>query len=308
MLGHCTGRLVTGNRGMRKQSEFDAEAGLRRPALETRHGRRDQLAAPSAATRPTSCSQLAIDMGCLFSIDSDAHAPGQLDFQAYGCARAEELGLDPERIVNTWPVDRLLDVGRARYDLLGRDRRTVGRRAIFLRMSPEVEVRRSRRRTRTVSAYRRDGKVIVMIPDRFTRAEEAEWVATMLDRLEQSEQRRRRTDDAAERRARELCRDYLHGKVEPDVGALGRQHDHPLGVVHDRRPADPALRPAAGDAGLGGRLRAAARAGAPDRAEPQQARSGTGSTATRRPSGPRATSRASPTRPTLDLEPALTSD
>ena len=79
----------------------------------------------------------------------------------------------------------------------------------------QVEVRRSRRRKRTVSAYRRDGKVIVMIPDRFTRAEEAEWVTTMLDRLDRSEQRRRRTDDQLMRRARELCRDYLHDKVEP---------------------------------------------------------------------------------------------
>ena len=79
----------------------------------------------------------------------------------------------------------------------------------------EVEVRRSRRRKRTVSAYRRDGKVIVMIPDRFTRAEEAEWVTTMLDRLERSDKRRRRTDDQLMRRAREMCRDYLHDKVEP---------------------------------------------------------------------------------------------
>jgi predicted metal-dependent hydrolase len=78
-----------------------------------------------------------------------------------------------------------------------------------------VEVRRSRRRKRTVSAYRRDGKVIVMIPDRFTRAEEAEWVTTMLDRLDRSDKRRRRTDDQLMRRAREMCRDYLHGKVEP---------------------------------------------------------------------------------------------
>ncbi len=81
-------------------------------------------------------------------------------------------------------------------------------------LSPGVEVRRSKRRKRTVSAYRRDGKVIVMIPDRFSRAEEAEWVTTMLDRLAKSEKRRRRTDDQLMARAGELCRDYLHGKVE----------------------------------------------------------------------------------------------
>jgi predicted metal-dependent hydrolase len=81
-------------------------------------------------------------------------------------------------------------------------------------VAPEVEVRRSRRRKRTVSAYRRDGKVIVMIPDRFTRAEEAEWVTTMLRRLDNSEQRRRRTDAQLMRRARELSHDYLHDKVQ----------------------------------------------------------------------------------------------
>ncbi len=47
--------------------------------------------------------------GCLFSIDTDAHAPGQLDWQAYGCARAEAAQVPVDRIVNTWPLDRLLD-------------------------------------------------------------------------------------------------------------------------------------------------------------------------------------------------------
>ncbi|HEY6934852.1 MAG TPA: metal-dependent hydrolase, partial [Marmoricola sp.] len=62
------------------------------------------------------------------------------------------------------------------------------------RVQADVEVRRSRRRKRTVSAYRKDGKVIVLIPARFTRAEEDEWVTTMLGRLERAEARRRRTD------------------------------------------------------------------------------------------------------------------
>ena len=78
-----------------------------------------------------------------------------------------------------------------------------------------VAVRRSRRRKRTVSAYRSDGKVIMLIPDRFTRAEESEWVTTMLERLERSEQRRKRTDEQLMRRARQLCADHLHDKVEP---------------------------------------------------------------------------------------------
>jgi putative hydrolase len=106
VLGHCTGRLVTGNRGVRRQSEFDARTVFEACAandvaveINSRPERRDP---------PTKLLELAIDIGCLFSIDSDAHAPGQLDFQAYGCARAEDLGLDPDRIVNTWPKDRLL--------------------------------------------------------------------------------------------------------------------------------------------------------------------------------------------------------
>jgi putative hydrolase len=106
VLGHCTGRLVTGNRGVRRQSEFDARAVFEACAehdvaveINSRPERRDP---------PTKLLQLAIDTGCLFSIDSDAHAPGQLDFQVYGCARVEDLGLEPDRIVNTWPTDRLL--------------------------------------------------------------------------------------------------------------------------------------------------------------------------------------------------------
>ena len=82
-------------------------------------------------------------------------------------------------------------------------------------MKPEVEVRRSHRRTRTVSAYRKDGKVIVMIPARFSRAEETEWVDTMLGKLARSEQRGRRTDEHLMRRGRDLSREYLDGKARP---------------------------------------------------------------------------------------------
>lgn len=80
---------------------------------------------------------------------------------------------------------------------------------------PEVEVRRSRRRTRTVSAYRQDGKVVVLIPARFTRAEEAEWVDQMIARLDRSEKRKRRTDPQLMRRAEELSREFLHDKAHP---------------------------------------------------------------------------------------------
>jgi putative hydrolase len=110
VLGHCTGRLVTGNRGIRKQSEFDPEA-VFGACLET--GTAVEInSRPERRDPPSRLLQQAIEMGCLFSIDSDAHAPGQLDFLSYGCARAAELGLEPDRIVNTWPADRLLEWAR----------------------------------------------------------------------------------------------------------------------------------------------------------------------------------------------------
>ncbi|MBW8752169.1 MAG: PHP domain-containing protein [Propionibacteriales bacterium] len=106
VLGHCTGRLVTGNRGVRAQSQFDARTVFEACA---EHGVAVEInSRPERRDPPTTLLKLAIDIGCLFSIDSDAHAPGQLDFQVYGCARAEDLGLDPDRIVNTWPAERLL--------------------------------------------------------------------------------------------------------------------------------------------------------------------------------------------------------
>ncbi|UFN44190.1 PHP domain-containing protein [Nocardioides okcheonensis] len=112
VLGHCTGRLVTGNRGTRGQSQFDARAVFTACAEEgvaveinSRPERRDP---------PTRLIELARDLGCLFSIDSDAHAPGQLDMLDHGAARATEAGIDPDRIVTTWERPRLLEWAAAR--------------------------------------------------------------------------------------------------------------------------------------------------------------------------------------------------
>lgn len=80
---------------------------------------------------------------------------------------------------------------------------------------PTVEVRRSRRRRSTVAAYREDDKVIVMIPARLSAAEERTWVATMLERLEKSEKRRRPSDAALKRRATDLSDRYLDGRARP---------------------------------------------------------------------------------------------
>ncbi|MFE7749581.1 PHP domain-containing protein [Streptomyces sp. NPDC057428] len=105
ILGHCTGRLLGGKK--RPESEFDAdrvfgacaEAGT---AVEI-NCRPERLDPPRRLLRK------AVASGALFSIDTDAHAPGQLDWQPYGCARAEECEVPAERVVTTWSVERLLD-------------------------------------------------------------------------------------------------------------------------------------------------------------------------------------------------------
>lgn len=106
VLGHCTGRLIEGERGLRPESSFDPEVVFE--ACRTFDVAVEINSRPERRDPPTRLLELAIEMGCLFSIDTDAHAPGQLEFLAYGCERAEALGLDPDRVVNTWPVDRLL--------------------------------------------------------------------------------------------------------------------------------------------------------------------------------------------------------
>nr|WP_315987506.1 M48 family metallopeptidase [Actinomadura sp. HBU206391] len=82
-------------------------------------------------------------------------------------------------------------------------------------MPPNVEVRRSARRRRTVSAYRDGDKTIVMVPSRLSAAEEEQWIATILQRLAERERRRRPSDTALHDRARELSRRYLGGDAEP---------------------------------------------------------------------------------------------
>jgi predicted metal-dependent hydrolase len=79
----------------------------------------------------------------------------------------------------------------------------------------EVEVRRSTRRRRTVTAYREGDRVVVCVPGSFTAAEEGRWVRVMLDRLAAQERRRRPTDERLLARARELSRRYLDGRCEP---------------------------------------------------------------------------------------------
>ena len=79
----------------------------------------------------------------------------------------------------------------------------------------EVEVRRSKRRRRTVSAYREGDRIIVLIPASLTRRQEAQWVETMVARIERSEARRRPTDEDLHARASALSDEYLGGLAEP---------------------------------------------------------------------------------------------
>lgn len=106
VLGHCTGRLVEGSRGLRPESAFDAEAVF---TACRDHGTAVEInSRPERRDPPTRLLTLARDLGCEFAIDTDAHAPGQLDFLGYGAQRALDADIPVDRIVNTWPVEELL--------------------------------------------------------------------------------------------------------------------------------------------------------------------------------------------------------
>jgi putative hydrolase len=139
ILGHCTGRLLPrseqptnkpgeddtakserggrgGERGRRgggrgrPESTFDADAVFAKAAELDKaieiNSRPERLDPPKRLVRR------ALEAGCRFTIDTDAHAPGQLDWQRYGCERAVACGVPAERIVNTWPVGELLEWAR----------------------------------------------------------------------------------------------------------------------------------------------------------------------------------------------------
>jgi putative hydrolase len=104
VLGHCTGRLVTG-RG-RPESEFDADEVF---AACAESGTAVEInSRPERLDPPRRLLRQAVAAGVLFAVDTDAHAPGQLDWQLLGCARAEECGVPAERVVTTWSLEQLL--------------------------------------------------------------------------------------------------------------------------------------------------------------------------------------------------------
>jgi putative hydrolase len=105
ILGHCTGRRLIGPRGNRPPSRFDAAAVF---AACAQHQVAVEInSRPERLDPPKALLTQAVQAGCLFAIDTDAHAPGQLDWQYRGCARAVECGVPVDRIVTTWPLERL---------------------------------------------------------------------------------------------------------------------------------------------------------------------------------------------------------
>jgi putative hydrolase len=116
ILGHLTGRKVAasgaGDKGhragrTRPPSDFDVKKVL---AACAEHGKAVEInSRPDRLDPPKRMLTVAVESGCLFSIDTDAHAPGQLDWQRYGCERAALCGVPVDRVVNSWPADRLLE-------------------------------------------------------------------------------------------------------------------------------------------------------------------------------------------------------
>ena len=115
ILGHCTGRKLavqSSDRAharearTRPPSDFDAAAVFEACRAQGKaveiNCRPDRLDPPKRLLRQ------AYEIGCLFTIDTDAHAPGQLDWQPYGCARAQECEVPADRVLNTLPADELL--------------------------------------------------------------------------------------------------------------------------------------------------------------------------------------------------------
>ena len=104
VLGHCTGRML-GGRARRPESAFDPAAVF---GACREHGVAVEInCRPERMDPPDRLLQLAAETGCLFAIDTDAHAPGQLDWLGHGTGRAEKAGLGPDRVINARAADRV---------------------------------------------------------------------------------------------------------------------------------------------------------------------------------------------------------
>jgi predicted metal-dependent hydrolase len=140
-----------------------------------------------------------------------------------------DRGVDEQVVTRTARRDRPLTCGDVIHRLCVGDSRQTGGVVQPSRRAPsaqptlplagpegeQIEVRRSARRRRTVSAYREDGRVIVLIPASFSGAEERRWVAAMVERLRAQETRRTPAQHELGRRSAELSRRYLGGAARP---------------------------------------------------------------------------------------------
>jgi putative hydrolase len=104
ILGHCTGRLLVG-RG-RPESTFDAEAVF--TACADTGTAVEINSRPERLDPPEPLLGQALALGCVVVVDTDAHAPGQLEWQRHGCEQAARVGVPAERIMNTLALDDFL--------------------------------------------------------------------------------------------------------------------------------------------------------------------------------------------------------
>ena len=104
ILGHCTNRKVVG--GGRPPSSFDADIVF---AACARFDKAVEInCRPERQDPPEELLRLAVEWGCKVSVDTDAHATGQLEWQPYGADKAVRCGVPIDDIVNTWPAGDLL--------------------------------------------------------------------------------------------------------------------------------------------------------------------------------------------------------
>ena len=104
ILGHMTNRKLSGTG--REPSEFDAE--LVFAACKQFDTAVEINCRPERQDPPEELLELAVVWDCYIAIDTDAHAPGHLEWQSYGCDKAVRCGVDPKNIINTWTADELL--------------------------------------------------------------------------------------------------------------------------------------------------------------------------------------------------------
>ena len=110
VLGHCTGRKVAPY-GNRAGADFDADMVF--AACAQHHTAVEINARPERQDPPEELLALALEWGCKLSIDTDAHAPGQLEWLNYGCDKAALAGVEADEVINTWDLARLATWGLA---------------------------------------------------------------------------------------------------------------------------------------------------------------------------------------------------